>query len=118
VSAGALALMTSSLEFLYAAWILANLASSCYGTTASLLIGEITPSGKLPLYAGVLNIISLAFSSVILLLMAPVLERIGFSPLFITVFACGAVSLLINLLVFRKHLRIINENKITKDASS
>jgi len=104
ISAGILALSTNSLAFLYAAWIFANLGNTCYVVTASLLLDEVTPSGKMPLYVGVLTTISLATSSAVLLLLAPVLENVGFTLLFVTVLVCGVLSLLINLLVFRKHV--------------
>jgi len=102
--AGILALSTNSLYFLYAAWILANLGNTCYIITMSLLLDKVTSSAKLPLYVGVLTTISLALSSAVLLLLAPVLENIGFTLLFVVVLTCGGASLAVNLLVFRKHL--------------
>lgn len=104
ISAGTLALTTNSLNLLFVAWALANLGNTCYGVSASLLFGEICPSAKLPLYVGVLTTISLALSSAVILLLAPVLERVGFSVLFVVVLTCGVVSLLVNRLVLRKHL--------------
>jgi len=104
ISAGVLALTTSALSFLYVAWIFANMGNTFYMITASLLLDNVTPSGKLPLYVGVLTTISLAISSGVLLLLAPVLEHIGFDLLFVTVLGCGALSLLVNLFVFRRHL--------------
>jgi uncharacterized membrane protein len=70
----------------------------------SILIGEVTPAGKLPLYAGVMNIVSLTLSSVVLLMLAPVLESAGFSLLFIVVILCGVFSLVTNFLLLRKYL--------------
>jgi MFS family permease len=102
ISAGVLALTTNSLSFLFLVWVLANLGNTCYLLTASLIIGEVSPSTKLPLYVGVQNIISLALSSLVLLLLAPLIENIGFVLLFVAVFACGLFSLLINMFVLRK----------------
>jgi MFS family permease len=104
IAAGGIALAGSTLVFLYAAWIFANMANSAYGSVASLLIGEVAPSNKLPLYAGALNIVSLALSSVVLLVLAPAVENIGFGLIFIVVLGCGAASLVINIFVFNKHL--------------
>jgi len=105
ISAGLLALTTNSLILLYVAWVLANLGFTSYGIAATLMMGEVTPSGKLPLYVGVLTTISLAVSSAVLLLIAPALERIGFMPLFLVVLACGVVSLLMSLFILRKYLK-------------
>jgi len=102
ISAGVLALTTNSLSFLFLVWVLANLGNTCYLLTASLIIGEVSPSTKLPLYVGVQNIISLALSSLVLLLLAPLIENIGFVLLFAAVLACGLLSLLINMFVLRK----------------
>jgi len=105
MAAGMLALITNSLPFLFVAWVIANLGLTSYGMTASLMLGEVTPPGKLPLYVGVLTTVSLAVSSAVLLLLAPVLERISFAFLFVTVLVCGTASLLISLLVLRKQLK-------------
>jgi len=104
ILAGLLALVINSLSFLFVAWVLANLGSTAYNLTVSLLIGEVSPPAKLPLYVGVQTTISLALSSVVLLLLAPAMESISFALLFATVFACGVLSLSINMLVLRKHL--------------
>jgi len=104
VSAGSLALATDSLVLLLVAWGLANLGSSCYYMTVQLLLGEVSPSGKLPLYVGILSIVSLSLSSLMVLLLAPALEHLGFALLFITVLVCGITSLSVNILVFRKHM--------------
>ena len=104
VAAGTLALVTNSLTMLFVAWLFANLGVSCFNMTVQLLLGEVAPSSKLPLYVGVLMIISLFISSAVLLLLAPALETLGFTLLFATVFACGLLSLLTNVLVFRKQL--------------
>jgi len=104
MSAGILALATNSLPLLFAAWVLANLGSSAYNMSATLLLGDVSPHTKLPLYVGVHSIITLALSSLVLLLLAPALENIGFKLLFMVVLACGTLSLVINLFVLQKHL--------------
>jgi len=103
-AAGALALTTDSLGLLFIAWALANIGFSGYYFSATLLIGEISPTAKLPLYMGVFSIITMAVSAVVVLLLAPVLEKMGFSLLFIIVLACGLLSLLINVFVLRKRM--------------
>ncbi|MCL2378153.1 MAG: MFS transporter [Defluviitaleaceae bacterium] len=103
---GALALFTNSLTLLFVAWAIANFGNSGYFSSASLLLGEIGAPGKLPLYAGVLNVVALALSAIVLLVLAPVLERIGFNWLFITILACGVLSLAANVFVFRRHVFI------------
>jgi MFS family permease len=104
ILAGATVLAVNNLHFLFAAWIISSFANSAYGSVMSILIGEVTPPGKLPLYAGVMNIISLALSSVVLLALAPLLENLGFSLLFVVVLLCGVASLLSNFLLLKKHL--------------
>ena len=106
ILAGAFPLVTNSLILLSVAWVFANLGNTGYMISATLLLGEVSPPSKLPQYVGVQATISLAISSTILLLLAPVLENIGFFLLFATVFVCGVVSLLINLLVLRKQLKM------------
>jgi len=102
--AGTLALFTHSLNFLFVAWVFANLGNSGFGLTALLLFSEVSPSARLPLYVGVYTVISLALSSAVLFMLAPALESIGFMVLFATVLACGAFSLLCNLFVLRRQL--------------
>ena len=104
IAAGALALTTNSLHALYVAWVLANLGNTCYIITAGLLLDKVVSSGKMPMYVGVLTIISMALSSAVVLLLAPVLENIGFALLFGVVLVCGIAGLAVNLLIFRKHL--------------
>jgi len=104
ISAGALALFTKSLVMLFVAWVLANLGNTGYSLTVSILLGAVSPSAKLPVYVGVQTTISLALSSAVLLLLAPVMESTGFMLLFAAVFACGLFSLLINLFVLQKQL--------------
>jgi len=101
-AAGLLALVSNSFALLLVAWVLANLGSTCYILTANLMLDKVTPPGKLPLYVGVLTTISLAVSSGIMLLLAPLIENAGFTLLFVLIFICGLASLLINLLVFRR----------------
>ena len=103
-AAGALALTTDSLGLLFVAWALANIGFSGYYFSATLLMGEISPTAKLPLYMGVFSTITMAISAVVVLLLAPVLENMGFSLLFIIVLACGLLSLLINVFVLRKRM--------------
>ena len=104
VLAGALALATHSLGFLYVAWVMANLANSGYAVSAVMLVGTVSPLAQLPLYAGVNSVVSLALSAAVLLLLAPALERVGFTPLFAIVLLCGAVSLLTNELALRRRV--------------
>jgi len=104
IAAGTVALTTNSLYALYVAWVLANIGNICYIITAGLLLDKVVSSGKMPMYVGVLTIISMALSSAVLLLLAPILENIGFTLLFVVVLVCGIAGLAVNLLVFRKHL--------------
>ena len=104
ISAGAVALYTHSLNFLFVAWVLANLGSNCSGVTIILLLGDVSPPGKVPLCVGVYTAISLALSSAVVLLLAPALDMLGFTVLFATVLICGVLSLLINIFVLRKFL--------------
>ena len=105
LSAGILALVTDSLYLLFVAWVLASMGSTAYFLSTSLLVGEVGAADKLPLYAGVINIISMAFSSAIVLLLAPVLENVGFSVLFVTVAICGGFSLIINISILKKPIK-------------
>jgi MFS family permease len=103
-AAGAVALFSNTLGLLFVAWALANLGNTAYLSVTSLLIGEVAPPGKLPLYAGAFNIITLAVSSVVLLALAPALENVGFGLLFIIILSCGVASLLMNFLVLKKYM--------------
>jgi len=105
IFAGTIALATNSLHVLYAAWAFANLGITCYIITVSQLLEKVTSSEKFPLYVGVLTTISMAVSSAVLLLLAPVLENVGFTLLFAVVLACGLASLAVNLLFFRRLLK-------------
>ena len=104
LSAGVLALATNSLNLLFVAWAIANLGNTAYAISMSLLIGEVNAADKLPLYAGVLNTISLAFSAAIVMGLAPILENVGFTILFVIVAICGGVSFLFNRFILKKHL--------------
>jgi len=104
ITAGVLLLTTNSLSFLFIAWVLANLGNSGTMLATSLLLGEVSPSTKLPLYVGVHFSISMALSAVIVLLLAPVLENFGFAPLFTIVLLCGTFSLGMNIFILRKRL--------------
>ena len=103
-AAGAIALTTHMLPLLYVAWVLANLGSTCTMMTITLLLGDVCPYENLPLNVGVYSTISLACSSIMVLLLAPLLERAGFAVVFTTVFLCGLFSFLINVFALRKHL--------------
>jgi len=104
VITGVLALTVHMLSALFIAWIMANLANNGTMTATSLLMGEVSPSTKLPLYVGVHATISMALSAVIVLLLAPTLENLGFVPLFIIVLVCGLTSFLLNIFVLRGRL--------------
>jgi len=104
ILAGATALFASSLFHIYIAWVLAHLGNGVFMKTSTLLLGVVSPADKVPLYTGVFMTVTMALSSVFVLLLSPVLEYIGFSFLFITVLVCGTVSLLINLLSFQRKL--------------
>ena len=103
--AGVLALVTNSLLLLYIAWAIANLGSTAYYSSMSLMMGEIDTSDKMPLFMGVYNTISMAFSAIVLLVLAPVLENVGFTMLFVTAISCGGISFLVNVFVLRKLLK-------------
>jgi len=103
-TAGIVALTTNSLIFLFVAWVLANAGSSGFMISLSLLLGIVSPPNKLPLYVGVHTTISSAFSAAFILVLSPVLDRIGFAPLFLLVLSCGLLSLFVNLLVLKKRI--------------
>jgi len=103
-AAGILAISANSFSLLLVSWAFANMGYSGYHITITLMLGEISPLEKIPLYVGVHTTISMAISAVLVLLLAPVLEGIGFTPLFIIVLSCGLLSLLINMLVLKKRL--------------
>ena len=105
ISAGVIALTTNTLFLLFVAWIFANLGVTSYHISMGLIIGEVNPSGELPLYVGVLTVISGGFSSLALMGLAPILERAGFTILFITVITCASISLLANFFMLRKRIK-------------
>ena len=104
IIAGALALTTSSLNLLFAIWLIANISNSSFIIAVSLLIGEISPPAKLPLFVSVYTTISTALSAVIVLVLAPILESFGFMPLFTIVLVCGAFSFMLNVFVLKKRM--------------
>jgi len=108
VTAGVIALGTHSLSFLFVAWVLANISNTGFPLIVTLLLGEVSPAAKLPLYVGVHTAISMALSTVIVLGLAPALEHIGFMPLFVLVLVCGLLSLLFNVFLLKK--RLANHN--------
>jgi len=103
-AAGILALTTNSLFLLFVSWLLANIGNNGTMIAVSLLLGEVSPTAKLPLYVGVYFTISMAVSAVIVLTLAPLLETFGFTTLFAIVLTCGLSSLLINIFVLKKRL--------------
>ena len=104
ILAGAIALAANSMSVLYAAWVLAHLGSGAYNKTTMLMLGDVSPAGKVPLYVSVLFTISMALSSLFVLLLGPVLENVGFAILFVIVVACGSIGLYLNLFVFQRRL--------------
>ena len=104
ITASTLALTTGSLTLLFVIWVLANIGNNGTMIAIQLLIGEVSPTAKLPLYVGVYSSISTALAAVIVLLLAPLLEGLGFTTLFVIVLTCGLSSLLINIFVLKKRL--------------
>jgi len=103
-TAGIVALVSNSLNFLFVAWILANIGNSGFMMSLSLLLGIVSPPNKLPLYVGVHTTVSSAFSTVFILVLSPILDYIGFIPLFSLVLLCGLLSLFVNLLILKKRI--------------
>jgi len=104
ILAGSLALATHSLPALYLAWALANFGMSTYLVAATLLLGLVSPPTQMTLHVGMQSAVSLAMSALVVLLLAPLVQRIGFMPMFAIVLLCGASSLLVNAFGLRKHL--------------
>ena len=102
--AGILALTTNTLIHFFIVWSLANAGNNGSMIALSLLLGEVSPGEKLPLYVGVHFTISMALSAILVLVLAPVLENLGFMPLFMIVAVCGLTSILVNMLVLRKRM--------------
>jgi MFS family permease len=105
-AAGIVGLVGNSLPALFVAWVLANLGNACYMQTTMLMLGDVSPQGKAPLYVGILFSISTLLSSVLVLALAPVLETVGFGALFVLVTVCGAVGWYLNVRVFQPRLAI------------
>lgn len=103
-AAGIVGLVANSFPTLVVAWVLANLGNACYMQTVMLMLGDVSPKGKAPLYVGILFSISMLLSSVAVLGLAPVLERLGFTALFVVVSVCGAVGWYLNVRVFQPRL--------------
>ena len=101
---GLILLITNEILFFYLAWVLINVANICYMKATNLMLGDVSPPGKTPLYVGVLFMISMAFSSLVVLGLAPVLETFGFTILFVIVVGCGGLGLFYNLFVFQRRL--------------
>jgi len=106
IISGLILLMTGNIHSFYVAWVLINIANFCYMKATNLMLGDVSPPGKSPLYVGVLFMISMALSSVVVLLLAPLMELAGFTILFVMVVVCGALGLFYNLFVFQKRLRL------------
>ena len=104
MAAGALALGTHTLTMLYVAWVVANFGMSTYFVASTLLLGLVSPPTQVTMHVGVQSAISLALSALVVLLLAPLLQRIGFVPMFAIVIICGAGSLMVNVFGLRKHL--------------
>lgn len=103
-AAGIVGLVANSFPALVVAWVLANLGNACYMQTTMLMLGDVSPKGKAPLYVGILFSISMLLSSVVVLGLAPVLESLGFTALFVLVSVCGAVGWYLNVRVFQPRL--------------
>jgi len=104
IAAGTLALTTNSLNILFFIWLIANISNTSFITAVSLLLGEISPPAKIPLYVSVYTTISTALSAVIVLVLAPILENFGFMPLFAIVLICGSLSFMLNAFVLKKRM--------------
>ena len=104
ITAGTLALTTNSLNLLFIAWVFANLSNGSYFISLTLLMGEVCETTKLPLFIGVHATIAMILSAVMILLLAPVLENMGFIPLFSIILTCGLISLMVNVFILRKRM--------------
>ena len=102
--AGVTVLATNSIYALYIAWTLAHLGAGMYQKTTMLMLGNVSPAGKVPLYVSVLFTTSLALSALFVLGLGPVLENVGFTVLFVIVVVCGGAGLFLNLFVFQRRL--------------
>jgi len=103
-AAGVTALSAGTLNVLLVAWVFANIANAGFMVTATLLLGIVSPSTKMPLYVGVFNTITAMLSTLIILILPPILENMGFAPLFSIVLACGLISFAFNMLFLRRRM--------------
>ncbi|MDM7856018.1 MFS transporter [Cellulomonas alba] len=103
-AAGVVGLVAHSFPAFVVAWVLANLANACYMQVTMLMLGDVSPRGKSPLYVGILLSISMLLSSVVVLALAPVLDHVGFTALFVLVLVCGAAAWYLNVRVFQPRL--------------
>ena len=102
---GLLIWLSSSILPFYLAWVLINVGNHCYMKVANLMLGDVAPPRKVALYVGVLFIISMSLSSLVVLVLAPILEFAGFGILFGLVTVCGGLGLFYNIFVFQKRLK-------------
>ena len=102
---GLIPLVSNAILPFYVAWVLVNLGNICYIKATNLMLGDVCPPGKSPLYVGVLFMISMSLSSLVVLGLAPVLEAFGFTILFIIVVASGGLGLFYNVFVFQRRLQ-------------
>jgi hypothetical protein len=84
--------------------VLANVGAACYLKTTMLMLGDVSPSGRAPSYVGTLFAISMLVSSVAVLALAPLLDALGFTALFVLVAGCGAAGWYLNVRVFQPRL--------------
>ncbi|MCL2249201.1 MAG: hypothetical protein FWC13_08015 [Oscillospiraceae bacterium] len=103
-AAGITALSAGTLNVLLVAWVFANIANAGFMVTVTLLLGIVSPSTKMPLYVGAFNTITALLSALIILVLPPILEGLGFVPLFSIVTACGVLSFTFNMFLLRKRL--------------
>lgn len=106
-AAGAVGLVSGSLGGLTVAWVLANVGAACYLKTTMLMLGDVSPSGRAPSYVGTLFAISMLVSSVAVLALAPLLDALGFTALFVLVAGCGAAGWYLNVRVFQPRLSAV-----------
>lgn len=103
-AAGVAGLVSGSLVGLAVAWVLANIGNACYMKTTMLMLGDVSPSGRAPSYVGTLFSISMLVSSVMVLALAPLLDAVGFTALFVIVCGCGVAAWYSNVRVFQPRL--------------
>lgn len=105
IMSGLIPLLTNHIIFFYAGWILVNMGNISYIKATNLMFGDVSPSGKSPLYVGVVFMISMSLSSLVVLGLAPVIEAFGFAIIFVIVAVCGGLGLFYNVFVFQRRLR-------------